>query len=307
MPPLSAPKPNPYVDTRLAVISKSTTKSPAPHEVLAVVGDLLRRPSVLRGAVVESELAAALSALRPSEVVGALAQLDVTTCEESLTRAAAEAFDAAFADSIEERDLFAEAALLGLLVRDRVESVVFAARRFASETGDQSVVDAVRASDAQFAVVDRALTQKHARSLTGINAERRSSFDELDPEARERAVWFSACLDADGLLHSLAVDPTEALPSGIFPALVPGTAAAVQRDVESSSLPSFTAKQPNGGAMRFDDAESSALYRVTLGTASAAERAFLEQRARADADLAVAIREASDSDSDSDSDTAPID
>ncbi len=298
MPPLSAPKPNPYVETRLAVLSKSSTKSPAPHEVLAVVGDLLRRPSALRGAVIESELSAALSALGPSEVVGALAHLDVTTCEESLTRAAAEAFDAAFADSIEERDLFAEAALLGLLVRDRVESIVFAARRFASETGDPSVVDAVRASDAQFAVVDRALTRKHARSLTGINAERRSSFEELDPEARERAVWFSARLDADGLLHSLAIDPAQAIPNGILPALVQGRAATVQRDVESSSLPSFTAKQLSDGATRFDDAESSALYRVTLGTASAAERAFLEQRARASADLGVAIREATDTDSD---------
>lgn len=273
MSPISLPKPDTYVDMRVAIL---TAPNPAPREVLAAVGDLARRSE--RHAVPEDTLTAALQSLRAADVTLALSELDPSTCEESLGRAAAEAFEAAFADSPEERELFAEAAIAGLLVRDRVESLVFAARRFMAATGDDpSTREALEAVTARFAQVDEVLANKLARSLTGINQERRACLDELDSEVRGAAPWFSLRLDGDGLLEALAGN-TE------------GASASVAADLARSELPRFVTKK--GAAARdFDAMESSALFHMAIGTANPAERELLALRAERDEALSLAIRD----------------
>ncbi len=275
MPPLTAPKPDTYVETRVASLSSKET---APRETLAAVGDLVRRRA--RHPAMDEILSSALVALRSEEVVAALSELDPITCEESVARAAAEAFEAAFADSPEERELFAEAAVAGLLVRDRIESVVVAATRYAEACGADDVRAALGVLGPRFEEVDRALVRRHARSLTGINPERRACLEELDEEARPRAAWFAARVETDGLLEALAASPA---PAG-------GTSAAVREDLTLSALPRFAAKT-QGARRDFSDAESSALFHVALARASASEREFLGLRAEKDETLAVALRD----------------
>jgi hypothetical protein len=273
MPPFSVPKPTEYVTSRVSLLSSS-----APREVLAAVGDLARRST--RHPVGRETLSEALLALSPADVCAALAEIDAQTCEESLGRAAAEAFEAAFSDSPEERELFAEAAIAGLLVRDRIESTLFAASTFAELSGDADVTRAVRDAEDRLAPVDLGLVQRHARMLTGVNRERRACLHELDPQLHERAVWFTSRVDDDVLLGALAGDASPAAAYG----------DGVKADLARSALPSFTRLE--SGRRDFSDFESSALFHVALGQASSAERELLGLRAEKDDDLALALREA---------------
>ncbi|MFO0556226.1 MAG: hypothetical protein U0271_48060 [Polyangiaceae bacterium] len=206
-------------------------------------------------------------------MTSALGAIDLGVVEAHVKRAAEEAFEAAFADSPEERALFSSSAVQALEQRDRVASMVAAASavmqraqqgapRGALEQVVSSTTAALAASDAKLASL--------TRSLTGANSDRRRERDKLDPSCRADAWWYSSRSDEgdDGLLMALGGNAVE--PSSL--------SQEAARDIERSSL--------FGSPMRTE----SALRRVAVGGAvDAAERAYLERRASGDPDLARAL------------------
>ena len=283
MPPFSAPRPQKvsYVDLRVTdLVSK------VPERVLAAAGDLLRRTEAHPYPAHDVEQA--LSSMASAEVRAAVATIELRSCTQALERAASAAFEAAFADTPAETELYAEQAEADLMMRDRAESIVAAARRVVEVTADAAARAELEAACAHasacLAEVD-ASSARHMRSLTGINARRRVLLEELDASHRSRASWLSVGLDSDELLRSLAGDVAPTSPSA--------RAAAA-----ASSLPSFVkelapgerGKPSSASVARFADADSSALFRACLGTATRAESDFVAARASHD----PALREALD-------------
>ncbi len=199
---------------------------------------------------------------------------------EALRAAAADAFEAAFAETDDERKSFTTSAVDALLRRDAAESTLIAAARRAELSADENgatlraaVLDVERA----LSNVDRCLENATGRELTGINAARRERLGDLDTAARERASWFSAFVENDDMLPALSGAPV-ATPT-----------AATTASLEASKLPGFVS---NERPRRYRDAEASALGHVVAGWATEAERAFLRARAARDPSVAEALCEA---------------
>lgn len=209
MPPAAPPS---RLETRIATLGGSSPKT-----ILVAVGDSIRRPTDAMSARPD-ETERALAALSCRDVCEALAGVDVKACRAAIMRAAEDAFEAAFADSTEDRSLFASAALDGLAQRDRLASMETAARRRhalsldggADLAGAAEIERALAAFSAQLADVDAGHASL-ARRLTGVNAERRAELGRLSPEVAERAWWYSARSEDDALL---AVLGGEAVPQG---------------------------------------------------------------------------------------------
>jgi hypothetical protein len=240
-------RPSPF-DSQLKKLGGNT-----PINVLTVCGDSLRRTSHPESARPD-ETDRALLALSVAEVAQGVRGV-APDLHAELQRAGAEAFEAAFADSGEERTLFAESSRGALVARDRAESVLVAARR-RIELAKDDLSELIRQVDALEArLVDVDAPQKSlARSLTGINPERRRELATLDEGMKARAWWFSKMAEPehDGLLQSLGD-------------LGAGTPAELQ--------------------LRDD----SALRRVNLGGADPVELARLERRAARDPSLARSL------------------
>jgi hypothetical protein len=243
----AALRPSPF-DSQLKKLGGST-----PINVLTVCGDSLRRTSHPESARPE-ETDRALLALSIADVARSVAGC-APNVQTELQRAGSEAFEAAFADSSEERGLFAESARGALVARDRAESVLVAARR-RIELAKDDLTELLRAVDALEARLAAADTKRKslARSLTGINPERRRELATLDPAAKARAWWFAL----------LAEPEHDAL------------------------LPAFG----DLGAGRHSDLaldDDSALRRMGLGSADPVELARLERRATRDPSLARSL------------------
>ncbi|MBL9027648.1 MAG: hypothetical protein JNL21_35985 [Myxococcales bacterium] len=209
MPPAAPPS---RLESRIAMLGGPSTKT-----ILVAVGDSVRRPSDAKSARPE-ETERALSALSCRDVCEALAAADTTTCLAALHRAAEDAFEASFADTQEDRTLFASAALDGLATRDRLASMEAAARRklelLMNGGGNRAEASELEAALGALATrlqeVDGGRASL-ARRLTGINAERRAELGRLAPEMAERAWWYAARIEDDALLSVLG---GEALPEG---------------------------------------------------------------------------------------------
>jgi hypothetical protein len=154
-----------------------------------------------------------------AETASALAAVDAASCRSALARSGEDAFEAAFADTKEDRALFASAALDGLQERDRLASMVVAAHQklALSKGADVAVLsNALATLEASLADIDRG-KDALARKLTGVNTERRAELGRLSPELRETAWWYAARSEDDALLGVLG---GEAVPEGASRALV---------------------------------------------------------------------------------------
>jgi len=271
MAPISIKKPSaPVVDPRTEGLKSANTSV-----VLATAGDVLRRQQGTGKALVD-QANAAIAKLSREEVQSVVRSMSVQACRAEVTRAAEEAFEAAFADGPEERSEFAKSALEALSSRDRLESTLVATRTWSTHHGvpSQSISSQNETIDlgnipSELAKLDGDLGRSLGRSLTGINAERRAALADLDPSERDRAVWFGSFLDADDLLQALAGTRSKDLSEGAKSALA------------ASSLPSMT-----------DSADASALARVAMQTISHDERAVLQSRAERSSALAQDLAEA---------------
>lgn len=266
MAPISIKKPSAPVVDPIAEARSQGLKSTTPAVVVATAGEVLRRAERVGPALVE-QAQQALSKLSQPDVEAALQAISVVDCRSDATRAAALAFDAAFADTPEERTELAKSALEALRSRDRIESTLFAASAFARDRGVTLDVDR---NSADLGRLDGDLGRSLGRSLTGINTERRASLLELDSAERERAVWFGSFLDADDLLPALAGDTSSELSSAARDALT------------RAALPSKSS----------DDLVASAIGRLAMKTLGADEKAFLASRAQRSSALARDLAEA---------------
>lgn len=250
MPPVSVPRPS-SLDQRCKELGGTSCTT-----MLVAVGEALRHEVNPESAV---EIERALAALSVADVASALASVDIEATKHEVQRAGSEAFEAAFADSDEERTLFQKSAVEALFSRDRLASMLAAAdaKRRAHEGVEAETlgkaVQQVRAKTESLDVSVKSVT----RALTAINGERRAALGRLKEAARAEAWWYlerSAEAD-DDLLGTLgSLDRTA--PAGVHAA-----------ELSRAALPK---------ASRL---EASALHRVSLRTDGAAERAFLEARA----------------------------
>ena len=226
-----------------------------PRNVLVVCGEALRKSGQKESARAE-ETDRALLGLSLQDAAQALLSVSAKELVAELNRAGNEAFEAAFAEDQEERQLFAESAATALRTRDSAASLQRAAhRRVELARGDVAGLEQALASlQTVLAEVDQRKNSM-ARMLTGINPERRQALAELDAGEAEQAWWFALSAEPaqDGLLRELG-------------------------DIETSNaapLPRFDA--------------SSALRRTSLGTVTQAESALLAAHAAKDASLAEAL------------------
>lgn len=266
MAPISIKKPSAPVVDPIAEARSQRLKSTNTAVVVAAAGEVLRRKESAGKALVE-QAQQALMKLNQSDVEASLKAISVAACRSDVSRAAEQAFDAAFADSAEERAELAKSALASLRSRDDIESTLFAAKSFAS---DRKVSLDVDASAADLGRLDGELGRSLGRSLTGINAERRASLAELDPSERDRAVWFGSFLDADDLLPALGGTKTSDL------------SAASRQALATAALPGKSS----------DATVAAALAHVAMKSASAEEKALLTSRAQRSSALARDLAEA---------------
>lgn len=250
MPPVSVPRPS-SLELRCKELGGTSCTT-----MLVAVGEALRHEATPESAV---EIERALSTLSVADVASALVSVDVEATKHEVQRAGSEAFEAAFADSDEERTLFQKSAVQALFSRDRLASMIAAAdaKRRAHDGADaETLGEAVREARAKTGALDLSL-KSVTRALTAINGERRAALARLTEAARAEAWWYldrSAEAD-DDLLGTLgSLDRTA--PAGCHSA-----------ELGRAALPK---------ASRL---EASALHRVSLRTDGAAERAFLEARA----------------------------
>jgi hypothetical protein len=185
---------------------------PSPINVLVVCGDALRRASFPESARPE-DTERALEALSIEDASAAVLAIDFVGVKRDLTRAGQDAFDAAFTDDPEERTLFASAAMAGLAGRDRAASALAAAQMLLSMSTSEteSLSTAIASAKQSLGDCDQGAASL-ARSLTGINRERRAELAKLDAGATKDAWWYSARSSEadDALLLALGALSSEA-------------------------------------------------------------------------------------------------
>jgi len=263
------------IDQRTAELGGKT-----PATIMVACGEVLRMKEPASESA-RSEAEGALVVLSLQEVETSLASVSAGATRGELKLAMSDAFEAAFADGSEERALYGASAVAGLLARDKVASLCAAARArlaLGSENSTQKAPAnaALAHLVSEMTALDGELSPQ-ARSLTGINRERRLERDKLTPEEGAIAWWYSARSDEgdDRLLAALG----EISPAAGGESL---TGAALA-DLKASGL----SKPTRGGI-------ESALRRVALGAASRGERDWLTARVAGDAALQTALSLAED-------------
>src|SRR5512140_487897 len=253
---------------RIAALRNLVTQLHTPGakaaDVLAPAGDLLRRGAA--AGVDPGEVDAALKALTPSGVHEYLASFSLDEVGAQLGRAAEEALEAGLSETPDEQEMWAASALEALGARDRAESVSVAAKRWADAAGGGEEIS--RFSQ-RLAELDRRLKGK-ARSLTPLNGRRRAELELLDEAHRQRAWWFGARSECDGLLGMLSGQ----VPAG--GAHLDGCPEC-RRDLER-------AKGVDAPAPLHLSSEDA--WRLELGQMPAAERAKFHEHAQACLDCA---------------------
>lgn len=280
MPPFSQRRPaqiapQKFIDQRTAELGGKV-----PATVMVACGEVLRmKPEATESATSEAE--AALLALSLQDLEAALGAVSTGAIRGELKLALSDAFEAALADVPEERALYGQSAAAGLAARDRVASICAGVRARLSlgeENGTQKSAAEVALGklSEEMRLLD-AEVSKQVRSLTGINRERRIARDKLNESERASAWWYSARSDEadDGLLAALG----DISPGGGRTSL-PGSVLA---DVTASEIP----EQRTAGI-------ESALRRVALGSATAAERDWVTSRVAGNPTLQTALSIAGD-------------
>jgi hypothetical protein len=292
MPPVTIKKPQESLSPTYVSARVEALQSKSPAVVLSAAGDLLRRSQRLltagAGREVMEQVERAIQQITIADATAAVVAIDVASCRSSVERAGGQAFDAAFADTPEERAKCAKAAVDALLARDAVESTLVASRRrMTNEAAPTaaSLLSAVEEKTEAMRAVDALFGQSVGRELTGINEERRALLREIDAALHDECPWFTRFSGADDMLQVLGGTKTSDVSEGAAAALRASSLPAFARRSKGNSAPASRAGEGHV------DAEASALSRVALGTASADERAFLERRAKRDDALAVALRE----------------
>lgn len=223
MPPAQEPRPAYPAEVEILTSGRAGVS-----EQLMAAGHLLRR----RGSTDANRrlVDAALRKAAAGEVAATLTGAPVDEVKRRLRRGAEEAFEVAFADTEEERDMWSAAASEALRSRDRLASLCAAASRWVElhdGAGDE-VSAAVVELAGRLGSADREL-RGSARSLTAINALRRRDLDELLPELRDEAWWYADRVEDDELLHALG---------GVAGAgSRESRSAAVSADLDASRLP----------------------------------------------------------------------
>jgi hypothetical protein len=198
--PQSMPRPEDPATRRRAAIASGDV-----HQLLAAAGAWLRSADETHRAEAEE----ALASTTPAQVRDALAAIDPGETAEALSRAAEEAFEAAFEEDDEEREALASAAITSLSVRDDVESTLcavdFVARHTGSSPEAASLREAASALRAGMEIVDAA-ARARSRALSPVNVLRRERAAELAEAHRAAAWWFTDRASAadDGLVEALA-------------------------------------------------------------------------------------------------------
>lgn len=263
------------IDQRTAELGGKT-----PATIMVACGEVLRMKEPASESA-RSEAEGALVVLSLQEVETSLSSVISGATRGELKLAMSDAFEAAFADGSEERALYGASVVAGLLARDKVASLCAAARARLtmgpeSSTQKSAVNLALAHLVNEMAALDGELSLQ-ARSLTGINRERRALRDKLTPEERDAAWWYSARSDEsdDRLLAALGdISPAA---GGL------AVTAAVQADLTACRL-----SKPGR------DGIESSLRRVALGAASRGERDWLTARVAGDATLQTALSLADD-------------
>ncbi len=257
------------LDRRIAELGDTT-----PTTVLCVCGDVMRsRPTPESARPEETERA--LSALSVGDVTQAIRTVDLVLTQTALRRAADDAFEAAFADSTEERELFVASTMEGLARRDRVASLLVAARARVelARSGGADAEDLERACadlETRLGALERSRASL-ARKLTGANAARRTALAALTQQAATAAWWYAERASDDGLLPALGGEPGE-------------ITASIQADLSRSALPVSEAAA----------LDSAGLLAASQARLDGAARARLTRRSASDADLRAALDLASD-------------
>lgn len=265
MPPVSVPRPS-SLEQRCKELGGTSCTT-----MLVAVGEALRHEPT-RESAPATEVERALAALSVADVVAALAGVDAEATKREIQRAGSEAFEAAFADTDEEKTLFQKSAAEALFSRDRLASMIAAVdakRRAHAGAEAESLAQAVASARALTGGLD-ASVKSVTRALTAINGERRLALGRLSQAARAEAWWYaerSAPAD-DDLLTSLGD-------------LSGAGSAAHATELNRAALPS---------ARRL---EASALRSVSRRRDAASERAFLEARAARDVATKSALELAS--------------
>ncbi|HTJ84071.1 MAG TPA: hypothetical protein VL400_20265 [Polyangiaceae bacterium] len=268
MPPFAESK----LDRRIAQLGgKMSTR------VLVCCGDAIRKKAGEPESARTEDTERALSALSVADAAAAVREVDVSAVASSLARASADAFEAAFAESDEERELFLASAVEGLAARDRVASIAVAARARAAMAAQSG--DAATSLESACADLDQRLQQAElprvawSRSLSGANAARRALLATLTEEAAAGAWWYAARSEDDDLLGALA---------GEIALEGARLSEAGRADVARSAL-------ANGEAL-----DSAALLGHALGRIDPAAEARAVARASKDASMREAIALAAD-------------
>jgi len=268
------------LDRRLAELGGKT-----PTRVLVVCGDAMRKKRGEPESARPEETERALSALSLGDAVQAVREADTRGAASGLARASTDAFEAAFADSDEERELFVASVMDGLGARDRLASIATAARARGAlgERAGEDVAELVAATDELEQRLQGADAPRQAwtRSLTAANAARRAVLATLTDAAASDAWWYAARIHDDGLLAVLG---------GLVDADSVSLGEEGKRDVARSRI---------AGS---DALDASAIKDRALGHGDAASDSRANRRSQSDASLREALALASDRSIEADAD-----
>lgn len=169
--------------------------------LLEAAGALLRRRDAWHGGDAAER---ALASLDRAHVQSWLSVLDDRPVHEALARARQHAAEAALCEDPEEAALHAAEALAGLTIRDRLASQAAALAHWEQRQVAGSL-PLMAGLQTRLAALD-GVHRPHARTLVGLNAQRRAELALLDAPARAEAWWFGARVACDGLWSALSGD-----------------------------------------------------------------------------------------------------
>jgi hypothetical protein len=244
--------------------------------LLSIVGDLGRRQNALPTQGVEN----ALKSLTGEDLEAWLASTDLSKVKSELNRATESAFEASLADNAAERAEYAAWALEALSLRDGVESSLTALERWEA-LGNSLGGEGKRARERLMAELATLDGQKPAaiRRLIAVNRERRAELSRLDADQRERAWWYSARAECDGLV--------ELFQNGSMSVKAASHCLDCRRDAERAKL----AEAPPEAHVTADE-----LWELDLGQLPASRRRWIEKHARGCVECGMALRALVDED-----------
>lgn len=256
--------------------------NPPPRERAALAGKLLMAAGELgrrQKAVPTPGVEGALRQLQREDLELWLTTFEAAPIKADLARASESAMEAALADAAQERAEYAGWAMEALQSRDRAESALAALERWEA-LGNQLGAEGKRSRERvqkELSQVD-SIRSATARSLAGINDARRAERSKLDPDQRQKAWWFDARAECDGLVE-LIRDSSAA--SAKSKAKSAAHCAECERDVR-------LARNAEAQPIERHITEQE-LWDLDLGTLAAPRRRWLERHAKHCPECALAL------------------